>query len=242
MKNKISKLLNNKNIKVIIPCIVLVVLLIIVFIYIREYKYSQYRNKQDKSFYQYFSELKFEYDATISFNKKEEIKKFIPKDHKINYDTIPIYYEDEEKVIFANEMSIIFPLKNYREYRIKEFSYIKRINNINYLIFEDYKNNIDHYIVFNGNNLYFFSDSVNFIANGEKITLSPFSYIVASNDGISYYNYETDEYKILNTTEQINVTNDYYSINVTVDYMQAGNDTILLTNDIQTLSFLREEK
>jgi len=242
MKNKISKLLNNKNIKVIIPCIVLVVLLIIVFIYIREYKYSQYRNKQDKSFYQYFSELKFEYDATISFNKKEEIKSFIPKDHKINYDTIPIYYEDEEKVIFANEMSIIFPLKNYREYRIKEFSYIKRINNINYLIFEDYKNNIDHYIVFNGNNLYFFSDSVNFIANGEKITLSPFSYIVASNDGISYYNYETDEYKILNTTEQINVTNDYYSINVTVDYMQAGNDTILLTNDIQTLSFLREEK
>lgn len=242
MKKKLDKFLNNKNIKIIIPIIVLIVLLIVVFIYLREYKYSQYRNKQEHSFYQYYAGLKLEYDATISFNRDNEIKGFEPKEYKITYDSIPIYYKEQEKVIFPNEMSIIFPLRNYRQNKLKEFSYMERINNINYITFEDYRKNLDHYIIFNGNNLYFFSDSVNLTINGESITLSPMSYIIARNDEFSYYNYETDEYKTLEINQEVFVSNDYYKINVTNDYIDATNDRILLINDIQELSVLKEEE
>jgi len=241
MNNKLSKIFNKNNIKIIIPIIVLIVLLIIVFIYLKEYKSNQYRNKQDNSFYQYFAGAKVEYDATISFNKDNEIKAFVPKEYEINYDSIPIYYQEEEKVIFPSEMNIIFPLKN-TQHKTKEFSYIEKVNNINYLTFEDYRNNVDHYILFDGNNLYFFSDSVNLTINNEEITLSPMSYIIVKSNQLSYYNYETDEYKIIDTTEQIIVTNEYLNLNASNDYLADGDSNLLLFNDLSFLDYLTNEE
>jgi len=240
MKNKFLKLLNNKNLKIIIPIIVLFVLLIVVFIYLREYKYNQYRNKQDSSFYQYFVGEKVEYDATISYNKDDEIKGFVPKIIKVNFDSTPIYFSEEEKVIFPDEMNLIFPLKS-KQYKTKEFAYIKKSNNINYLTFDDYSGNIDHYIMFDGENLYFFSDSVNLIIEGENITLSPMSYVIAKQNEFSYYNYENDEYKKYDMSDEIIVTNEYYTLSVTNDYLSYDDNKLVLTSDIDFLKVLEKE-
>ena len=75
-------------------------------------------------------------------------------------------------------MNAIFPMKNQYQAKTKEFSYIEKNNNINYLVFEDYNKNSDHFILFDGNNLYFFSDSTSFTVNNKTITLSPMSYII----------------------------------------------------------------
>ena len=241
MKSKISKILNNKNTKIIIPIIVLIVLLIIVFIYLREYKYNRYRNKEDDSFYQYFAGEKVEYEATISYNRDNEIKAFVPKIVKITYNSIPIYYKEEQKVIFPNEMNIIFPLKNKSQSKIKEFSYIEKVNNINYLTFEDYRNNIDHYVIYDGNSIYFFSDSVTFTVNGEIITLSPMSYIVAKQNELNYYDYGKAEFVKIETSKEIIVTNDYYTINVTNDYVDYQNSKLMLTSNFDFLSVLSKE-
>ena len=242
MKNKLTKILNNKNIKIIIPGIVLIVLLIIVCIYLKEYQYNRYRNKKDYSFYQYFAGQKIEYEATVSFNKKEEIKAFVPKGIKIDYDSIPIYYKEEKKVIFPSEMNIIFPLKNDLQRKIKEFTYVEKINNIYYLTFEDYKNNLDHYVMYDGSNLYFFSDSMSFNIDNEKITLSPMSYVIAKRNEFTYYDYEKDEYNKIEVTDDIVLTNEYYTINVTNDYIDYDNNRFPLTGELSLLSVLEKEK
>ena len=241
MKNKINNLLDKKSLKIIIPVIVLLVLLIIVFIYTREYQYNRYRDKQVHSFYQYFAGQKVEYDATVSFNKEKVIKGFVPEEIKINYETIPIYYKDVNKVIFPSVMSVVFPLKKDFQWKIPEFSYIEKVNNLTYLTFEDYNTNIDHYVIYDGKNLYLFSDSVTFTINNEEVTLSPLSYVIAKPNEFSYYDYETDTYKIYDTDESITVYNDYYQLNVTRDYFDYFGNKALLTGDFEFLSFLEEK-
>lgn len=233
-----NKLLNNKTIKILIPIIVLLVLLIIAFIYLKEYQSNNYRDQQDKEFYQYYAGQKVEYEATISYNKKEEIKSFVPKVVKIDFNSRPVYYKNEKKVIFLTEMNVIFPMKNQFQAKSKEFSYIEKNNNINYLVFEDYKKNLDQFILFDGDNLYFFSDSTSFTINNETIKLSPMSYIVVKQNEIYYYDYENDYFGIIETSEPITITNNYYDLNVTYDYLDVQNSKILLVNDVNSLKVL----
>lgn len=248
IKDKFRELLNNRNMKIIIPAIVLLVLLIVSFILLREYKYNNYRNKKDLMFYQYFGEAKIEYEATVSYNKKDVIKAFSPKEYKINYESNPIYMikEDDNEnknttVIFPSEMSIVLPLKNQSQYKIPEFSYVEKVNDIHYLTFEDYDKNIDHYVMFDGKSLYFFSDSVKFVIDDEEITLSPMSYIINSKDYFSYYDYESDTYKMYDYKVQVLVYNDYYKINTRNDNIEYFGENILLTNDLSYLKYLKEK-
>lgn len=240
MKNKLKEILNQKNMKIIIPVIVLLVLLIIVFIYLKIYQYNNYRNKQDYTFYQYIGDNKFEFDATISFNKKEVIKAFELKDYKLNYDSTPIYYLDKDinKVILPSNMIIVLPLKKEFQYKTPEFTYVEKVGNIQYMNFEDYHKNIDHYVLYDGADLYFFSDSVTFTINGEEVTLSPLSYVKDALNEFSYYDYEKDTYVTLETTEEVIASNEYYTVNLSNDYINYFGERILLTSNFDFLNTL----
>lgn len=238
--DNIKKIFNKKNMKIIIPAIVLLVLLIVLFIYLREYKLNNYRDKQDKELYQYVTNNKIEYTATISYNKKNVIKGFVPKEYSINYDSTPIYFKEESKVILPKDMAIILPLKRLNQYKTTEFTYIEKINNIYKLVNDNYNKNIDHFIMYDGNYLYLFSDEVTFKINNETITLSPLSYIIAKPDSISYYNYKDDTYNIINKTENLTVYSDYYSINVNYGKLEISNDFMLFTNNLDYLMLLKE--
>ena len=241
MNNKMNTLFTNKYIKIIIPAIVLIVLLIIIVIYTSEYRYNRYRNKQNHNFYQYFAGLKIEYEATVSLNKKDVIKGFSPIDKKINFESIPIYYKEEKKVIFPNQMSIIFPLKKATQFKIPEFSYIEKIKDITYLTYDNFYDNLDHYIIYDNKNLYLFSDSITFTINNEEITLTPLSYVIAKYDSFSYYDYETDTYKSYDISENITVSNEFYEFNVTEGYIKYLNNKGLLIKDFDYLNLLEME-
>lgn len=240
LKKDIKKIFSNKNMKIIIPAIVLIVLLIVVFIYLREYQFNNYRNKKEYEFYQYYGEEKIEYEATVSFNKKEVIKAFVPKEYKINYDSRPIYYLDEEinNVIFPSNMIIILPLKREFQYKIPEFSYIEKVGSLQYITFEEYHKNIDHYVLYDGEDLYFFSDGVTFTLNGEEITLSPLSYVVDKLNEFSYYDYESDTFKTYETREEVIVSNEYYTVNVSNDNVEYLGEKLLLTSNFDFLNNL----
>lgn len=239
MKNKVKNLFDQKNMKIIIPVIVLLVLFIVLFVYFRVYQYNNYRNKTISSFYQYFGDLKFEYDATVSYDRNDVIKVFAPNDIKVNYESIPIYSSSEDDVvILPSDMMILLPLKKELQYKIPSFSYLKKVGSIQYIVFDKYNNNIDHYVLYDGENLYFFSDSVTFTINGETVTLSPFSYIIDSLNEFSYYDYETDTYNTYEYSNEVVVTNDYYTINVTNDYVNYFGERLLLSNNFDFLNYL----
>ena len=234
--NILNKIFNKKNNKYIIPLIVLIVIVIILLIYLKEYHYNHYRNKDNYEVYEYFSSDKLEYTATISYDKNNVIKDFISNNYNINYESVPIYFKEEKKVIFPSEMSLIFPLKSRTQYKVNEFSYIEKINNLYYLTIDNYHSNIDHYIMYDGNNLYFFSDEVNMNINGNNIVLSAMSYIEVNNNEIRYYNYEEDIYEIQDITSSVIVYNDYYKINASEDYIEYTDSNLLLTTDFSFLT------
>lgn len=238
--NKIKNIFNKNNLKIIIPSIVLLVLLIVLFIYLKEYQINNYRDKLDNKFYQYFDEDKLEYTAEISFNKKKVIKAFVPKEYNINFDSTPIYYSEQSKVILPKNMNLILPLKKKNQYKITEFTYIEKINNIFNLVNDNYNKNIDHFILYDGKDLYLFSDSVTFKLNGKDITLSPLSYLIAYPDTLIYYDYELDTYNKVSNTNEIIISNDYYKLNVSYDNIEYPNNKTILTSNIDYLSILKE--
>jgi len=240
MKKKMKELFKDKNLRIIIPIIVLLVLMIILFIYFKVYQYNNYRNKNDYTFYQYIEDTKFEFDAIVSLNKKGVIKGFEPTEYKINYDSTPIYYLDKDidKVIIPSNMIIVLPLKREFQYKIPEFSYIEKVGSIQYITFEDYHKNMDHYVLYDGEDLYFFSDSVSFTLNGEEITLSPLSYIKDTISEFSYYDYETDTFVKIETDEEIVVSNEHYIVNVSNDYVNYLGERLLLTSNFDFLNTL----
>lgn len=237
---KIKEIMNDKNMKIVIPVIVLVVLLIVVFVYLKEYQYNNYRDKKEFELYQYFGEQKVIYDATISYNKKGVIKAFVPSEYSINYGSRPIYYTDEEinNVIFPSNMIVILPLKREFMYKIPEFSYIEKNSSIQYLTFEDYHKNIDHYVLYDGGDLYFFSDSVKFNIKGEEIILSPLSYVIDTGSSFSYYDYETDTYKVFDNVGEMILSNEHFEVNVTNNNINYLGETILITSNFGFLNTL----
>ena len=98
--------------KILIPIMVVFVLLITIYFLYREYRYDNYRNKQEVAVFQYFGGIKNEYTAIVTYNLKDDIIDVSAKDKKIEYDSTPIYYEKEKKIIFPSEMNITFPIKN----------------------------------------------------------------------------------------------------------------------------------
>lgn len=245
MINKLTKKIDKKNLKIIIPIIFIIVISIILIIYFKEYSYSRYRDKVNSKFYQYFSENKLEYEATVSFNKEKVIKEFKPKNLTINYETVPIYYSEETKVIFPSPMMIIFPIKKNTQYKILEFSYLEKSNNLYYLTMDKCHKNIDHFIIYDGEDQYFFSDSVEFTVNGQSITLSPMSYITAKEKEINYYDYETDTYNTYsfqnNIQNDIIISNEYYKVNLTNDSVEYYDTNLLLASNLDFLEVLPNE-
>lgn len=238
---KLKKVFNKNNIKVIIPIIVLLVLLIVVFIYFGVYKYNNYRNKLVDNFYQYTEKDKLEYEASVSLDRHKVIKSFVPNGYNISFDSTPIYYKDKSSVILPSNMSIIFPLKKMMQYRVNELSYIEKVNNIYYFNTIDFSKNVDHFIMFDGGDLYLFSDSVSFKINGEDITLSPLSYVKATNGEITYYDYESDTINIVNINDSLVVSNEYYSVNVSYDNIEFYGSKLLLTGNLDYLGYLKDE-
>ena len=113
---------------ILIPVFLIIVILIAVFLYAREYKNNRYAKTEEVDVYQYFSGLKLEYKAKISRNKKNVILKYEPKDEVVNLSSIPIYIKSKDNVIFPKAMSIIFPIKD-EVYSISSLAEVYKKNN-----------------------------------------------------------------------------------------------------------------
>ena len=97
---------------VIIPVFLLIVLLIALLLYTKEYKNNRYADVDEVSVYQYFSGNKIEYMAKISRNRKNVVLDYENSEFTVSLDSTPVYLMDSESVIFPKEMSAVFPLKS----------------------------------------------------------------------------------------------------------------------------------
>lgn len=222
-----------KNYKIFIPVILVIVLGLALIIYFNELKKNNYREKSTFGFYQYIMDTKKEFDMIVSTDRHNVVKEIITVNDSIVFDSTPIYYNEEKKVIFPSDISLVFPLQNGSQYKIMANSILEYKDYAYHLLTEDYDDVIEKCFFYDGNNTYFFIDKVTIAINDEKITLSPMSYVILNyQNSLEYYDYEKDSYTIKEiNNEKIIITNDYLEVNVTDDYItRFGNDILLATD------------
>ena len=223
-----------KKYNILIPVFLIVVILIAVFLYAREYKNNRYANVNDVSVYQYFSGKRLDYTASVGRNKKMVILNYEPKDFAISLDSTPIYVNDKDStsVIFPKEMAAFFPLKE-KIYQVDALAECYINHGLTYMRLKKVDNAFDHMFLYDGKNLYFFIDEVTLVVGDREIVLSPMSYVSASYlNMVEYYDKANDSYEIIDLdNENAIIKNDYMTIDVTLDKVIYNDGLYLLSSD-----------
>lgn len=135
-------------------------------------------------------------------------------------------------------MAIVYPTNNGVTYRINQFSNIVEENGETYLETTN-KTRLKQAFLYDGQDLYFFLERTKIIVNGTIYEVSPLSYVkVKYKQNVEIYNYQKDEYQLIDTTEvqDATVEADTYTINMSVDSIQTAEKEQLL---IRGLSYLQ---
>lgn len=209
-----------KKYNILIPVFLIIVILIAVILYVREYRNNRYAEYKEVNVYQYFSGNKMEYVAKIGRNRKGVVLNFEAKDFAASLDSTPVYInkKDTTEVIFPKEMAMFFPIKN-KIYQVDALSNLYIKNDLVYLRLKRLDKTFDHMFLYDGRDLYFFIDNTTLVIGTKEIPLSPMSYVSCSyTNMLEYYDKENDKYEIIPLTdERVYVKNDYMNIDVTLD-------------------------
>ena len=233
-----------KNYKLCIPIILILVMFIAFIIYYIISKTVIFESVEEKNVYQYFTEDKTEYNLKINKNRKGVITNIEPIDVNVVYDSTPIYIKNDDNiVIFPSKMSVVAPVMNCSEYLANNYSYINLTDKQYVLVTNGFNSALGHYFLYDGSDLYFFIEKVTMVVNGNDIELDPYSYVVAHNKKMYYYDRKEDKYISIDTKGYDNyIYNDYYRVYINGDYIDSGGEKVLLTSDLDTLMDIKEMK
>lgn len=224
-----------ENYKVLIPVMVGIVLLITLFFLYREYKYDNTRNKKEIEVFQYFGGMKSEYTAIVTYNLKNSIVDIEAKDKKIEYDSIPVYFKDDDMVMFPREMTIVFPLRDGSQFKLYRYATYYKEDNLHYV-----KNNIDvgnynYFFLYDGKDVFFFPDEVTLKLNDKEYKkLGAKSYVsVVGGLTLIYYDTTTDTSEVIELDgKTVTVVNDNIDVNISERYFTSfGKKVLLFTPD-----------
>lgn len=217
--------------KVLIPVMVLVVLLLTIFFLYREYKYDNTRNKEEVNVYQYFGGIKTEYTAIVTYNLRDSIVDLEAKDKKIEYDSLPVYYMEEERVIFPNEMTIVFPLRDGSQYKLYKYATYYLEDNLHYIKNNTDVGNYNYFFLYDGKDVFFFPYEVTLkINNKDYKKLGPMSYVsVVGGATLIYYDTESGISEVIELDgDKVSVYNEDMDVSVSDKYCMSFGKKVLL--------------
>lgn len=233
-----------KRKSIIITTSIIIALIVIIIIVIWIIGNLNSTNIESHEFYQWYSGQKVEYKGELTFTRKEGLTELKATDRKVTLDSTPVYYADKEgKVIFPEDMAIVFPNNNGMMYRINHFANMQEKNGEIYLetssATKEDKTKLEKAFLYDGQDLYFFLDRTTITVNGVNYEVAPLSYaIVRYKQSVEIYNYDKDEYQIIDTseTQDAKIVMDTYTVNMGVDSLQTKEKEQLL---IKGLSYLQ---
>ena len=242
-----SELIENKKKRkntIIMTSIIAALILIIVVVMIIIGNLNS-TTTESHDFYQWYYGQRVEYKGELTFTRKEGLTEVKATDKKVTLDSTPMYYADEKgKVIFPENMAIVYPTNNGMMYRINHFANVIEDNGEIYLesnlATKTIRTRIEKAFLYDGQDLYFFLERTTITVNGTSYEVSPLSYVIVRyKQSVEIYNYEKDEYQIIDTseTQEAKVETDTYTINLSVDSLQTAEKEQLL---IKGLGYLQE--
>ena len=221
-----------KHYKILIPIMVGIVLLVTIFFLYKEYQFDNKRNKEEVSVFQYFGGLKEEYTAIVTYNLKNSIVDIDAKDKKIEYDSVPIYYKEEEKVIFPEEMNIVFPLRGGSQFKLYKYTTYYLQDNLKFIKSNTDFGNYDFFFLYDGSDVFFFPDEVTLnIDNNEYKKLGAMSYVrVVGGLTLIYFDTESDSGEVIELDgRNVSVSSQYINVNISERYFKSFSSKVLLT-------------
>ena len=237
MKSKQEKVENLKEILVRFALILVIINIVVAsIIYIRQ---LNTKNVVSNEFYQYIGDVKQEYIGELELSKEGEITTLRTVNVDITLDSTPVYYKNEDRVIFPEDMEIVFLNSNSSVYKIPRFSTISQEKESIYTEINNKQFLTQNAFLYDGNNLYFFIEPTLIKIGNKEYELSPMSYVyIDYGDDIEIYNKKADEYYIEETTGmQVTATcrNNNCTIDLNVDSLNCGGKEQLLPKKIDKL-------
>lgn len=219
-----------KHYAIFVPIILIVIFILTYAIYNIQKYYTSYSKTETQELYTFFAGAKVEDNFSVKMNRKKEIIELSPS-KKLRLNTI-VYSKDKNKAIFPNDMTILLVHDNYKQFKVNKYAIVSydSKNSIYKLKTTDYDEELSSFVLFDGNDLYFFAEPTILNINDEKINLSPMSYVVVNNNNsIEYYDNEKDENIVKDiTNEKVIVTSNSYSVNLNEDKVSKFNNFVLL--------------
>lgn len=242
-KNVQNKREKNKLLKVVLISIVgFLVLFIASFILFRYFSgLKEFTYSEEYPLYQYFAGEKNIYTGKVTLSLDDDISKIETKEGIEDMKDAPIYFQNiDNEVLTSNNMLLIFPRINNKNYRINAFSrvvYDKDSATAYYYLGKE-KIFLDEVFLFDGSNLYLFLSNVSVVIDDETYELSPLSYIIVNyKEQIEIYDKATDKYTIIDTHEKdVIATLNTHKINLSVDMV---NNNRLLLKSAENLPFYK---
>lgn len=221
-----------------IVLVLFIAVLIIVFSTFKK-KTTEYTVK-NHDFYQYFASNKVVYSGYIKLYKKDNKIVLTVTDESIELDSKPVYYADEKKAIFPQNMAVIFPLSGTSK-KINYFSEATLDGDFVYVKDHNFNSTIQNALLYDGDNLYVILEKSKLTNGTESYDLSPMSYafVDPTNSLLEIYNYDEDKFTSIDKlNSDIIIENDKYRVNASFDYMYYNNKARLLLKKVDKLDNL----
>lgn len=198
---------------------------------------------EDNEVYQIFGEQVFEYKTKFEISNKKGLLKIHINDEEIEPAPTPFYFKDTKKVLFPENMAVIFPLSNMDQRRIPYFSYIEEMNHTYTISNLNLEYPIENAFFYDGNDLYFFIDEVTLTFDNTKINLSPFSFVTYNfNNDLTIYNYESNDAQLYNGVKTAIVEHRNFKLNLVTDSIIYGDKNRLLIKNLSFLDLLKTKE
>lgn len=235
----VKKIFNKKNIKWF--AVILLIIVVILFFVLR--KKTDEFVVEDHDLYQYLTGIKVEYTGSIKMNKSDNDKITMinfKDDVTVDLDSTPIYYKDENKVLFPKNMAVLKPTEG-TQFKINYYSTLEKEKTGIYVKDRDLHKYLVNAVLYDGRDIYFFIDKVKVSIGDDSYDLDPLSYIVVDeyNKIVYLYNKTTDKMITIDGNEdEVIISTKNYKINASLDVMYYNKKSKLLIKDISVLKNL----
>lgn len=232
---------NHKN-EIILSVIGLILVGVFIFFMIRSRNnIEQYSFSKNAEIYYYIDDTLMEYKGKIVLDRNNKVTNISAEESDWKVISEPIYFKDEEKVIFPNSMAVVRPTIGFKQNRLNYFTVLTNTDTNIKMSNTDLDMSISNAFLYDGVNTYFFLDDIKLEYNDKSLDLPRFSYVRCGyKDYLYIYNYETKEMTADKEANYIVYASTAgYKINLSTDNLSVGENSFVLAKDIDKLPIIK---
>lgn len=237
MKKILRFIISKRNLR----WIVLLALILIVIIFFTVNRNNDVIVIRKHKLYQYFNDVKLEYNGRIQINKKEdEITKITFEGNTTELDSFPLYYEDQSQLIFPKNMAVLYPITGL-QYKINFFTLA--YFDADEVCVKDKRlvKRLFDALIYDGRDLYITTEDSTVTIGTTVYKLSALSYVEVNTFSqiVNMFDYKSKKYTTIeDVTDDVIISNGRFKVNASLDLMYYDTKSKLLVKDIGKLKNL----